>query len=119
MCIRLAYIAGKYTDKIVWKVKQNIERARNVGFEVMKLGAMPVIPHTNTAYMDGYQSAEWWYIGTQELQKKCDFIVMCEGWEESKGSIAEKRLAEKLNMPIFYWDNLAELEEWLETEGAC
>jgi hypothetical protein len=119
MSIKIGYCAGKYTDKIVSNVKKNIEHAYNVGLEVMKLGAMPLIPHMNTAYMDGFQSADWWYEGTQELEKRCDFIVMCDGWEESVGSVAEFELAEKLGLPIFYENDLFELREWLANTGDC
>jgi hypothetical protein len=115
MCIKLGYIAGKYTGKTSWEVKKNIEKAQELGFQVHLLGLFPVIPHSNSAFMEDYQPVDWWYLGTQELEKKCDCIIMLNGWQESKGSIAEHELAIKLHMPIFYENKLDELKEWLET----
>ena len=114
--IPLAYIAGKYTGKTSWEVKQNIEAARKVSFEVMKLGAMPICPHTNTGFMEGWQSEEWWYEGTQEIERYCDCIVMCDGWTKSKGSIAEHKLALQLAIPVFYAyqkKSMKELADWI------
>ncbi len=32
----------------------------------------------------------------------CDAVVLMPGWKQSKGSVAEKKLADELNIPVFY-----------------
>ncbi len=62
---------------------------------------MPIIPHTNTAWMSGLQPRAWWYPATLEQLKVCSAVVMVEGWEDSTGAIEELKEATRMGLLIF------------------
>jgi len=119
--MRLVYCAGPYRAKTGWEIDQNISRARQWGALVAAAGAYPVIPHSNTAHFDGIAEDKFWLDSTLELMRRCDAVLMMDGWTESSGSRAEKALAEKLKMPVLdpVWpsareeDRLALLKIWV------
>lgn len=37
----------------------------------------------------------------------CDAIILLEGWKDSKGACLEKFLAESLNIPVYYYEEIA------------
>ncbi len=37
-----------------------------------------------------------------ELLRSCDELVLCEGWEDSRGCKLEKKFAENNGIPIYY-----------------
>ena len=116
----VVYIAGPFTGPTAWDIEQNVRRAEEAGFVVATLGAMPLIPHANTRYFHGQQSAEFWYEGTLELLRRCDGILMVKGWMGSKGSMTEHAYAQKHGMPIFYMDNIPDLDammDWVKVAG--
>lgn len=50
--------------------------------------------------------------------KKCDAIYLLRGWEKSRGSLAEKAMAEWLDLAVMYQQPVDVLEEALEiTQG--
>ncbi len=103
---KLVYIAGPLMGAHAWGIHENIYRAAQIGFEVAKLGAYPVIPHTNTgSVFMGTMDAEFWYAGTLELMRRCDALVMVPGWEKSTGAAAEAKEASERGMPIFEFSN--------------
>jgi hypothetical protein len=61
--MKLVYIAGPYRAPTTWDVDQNIHRAREIGAIVAGLGAYPIIPHSNTAHMDGAADDVLWLAG--------------------------------------------------------
>lgn len=79
-----------------------MRRAEEAALEVAKQGYMPLCPHTNTRFFDGLLTPEFWLEGTQELLKRCDAVLVLEGWEQSEGTKEEIELAKELRMPIFY-----------------
>jgi hypothetical protein len=119
--VKLVYCAGPYRAKTAWGVDQNISRARQWGALVACAGAYPVIPHSNTAHFDGIAEDKFWLDSTLELMRRCDAVLMMDGWKESTGSCAEKTLAESLNMPVLDldWlsirekDRLTLLQNWI------
>jgi len=110
--LRVVYVAGPLFGPNDWEIRRNIHRAASLGYEVAKLGAYPVIPHTNTgSVFIGTMSPEFWYAGTLELLRRCDAIILVSGWEESRGAVAEIAEAKRLNMPVF--ERVEELKTWL------
>lgn len=96
----LVYVAGPYRAKTAWEVDKNIQNARSWGAVLAKAGAYPVIPHSNTAHMDGVAPDELWLAGTMEMLRRCDGAVFIAGWERSKGAQAELEEAKRLGLPI-------------------
>ena len=113
--MRIVYIAGKYRGPNGWAVAENIRAAERVGFAVAQLGAMPLIPHSNTANFDRTLDDKFWIDGTLELLRRCDAVIMVDGWEHSVGATGERTEAHRLGMPIFY--NIGQLSDWLSRAG--
>jgi len=100
--IAQVYIAGPYRAKTPWDVEQNIRRAEAVAMIVAKHGAYPVCPHTNTrGWFESVQPGGFWLEATLELMRRCDAVVLVEGWTESVGAKAEWVEADKMKLPIF------------------
>ncbi len=98
---KIVYIAGPYRGATINETYNNIQAARDVACFFAKKGVMFFCPHTHTAMMDGVTSDEFFLEMGKEFIKKCDAVYMVDGWEKSVGSVAEKKLAEELGMPVF------------------
>ena len=111
---RMVYVAGALMANDHYQIRLNIDRAAAVGLEVAKLGAAPLIPHTNTgAWFIGTLSHEIWYAITLVQMRHCDAVILVPGWEGSKGTEGELKEAKRLRMPVF--ERIDELKEWLST----
>jgi hypothetical protein len=109
----VVYIAGRFTAPTTWDVEQNARRAEEIGFEVARLGASPLIPHTNTRYFHGaVQDAAFWYRATAALLLKADAVLMVPGWRTSLGARSEKDLATERGIPVFETPDA--LAAWLQ-----
>ena len=97
----VVYVAGPYRGKNAWEVEQNIRLAEGVGFRVAQMGAMPLIPHTNTRFFSGTLTSQFWIDGALELLRRCNAVVLCWGWGSSEGSVGEYDEALRLGIPIF------------------
>lgn len=111
--MKVVFIAGPFRGETAWDIECNVRRAEELALRVARAGAMPLCPHTNTRFFQGQGSDKFWLEGTKELLRRCDAIIMLEGWENSTGSKGEFEEARKLNMPIFYdlpavWHGLVE-----------
>ncbi len=67
--MRLVYIVGPYRAATAWEVEQNIRRAEEVGLEIARMGAMPVVPHTLTRFYGGECPEDFWLLGTFMLMR--------------------------------------------------
>ena len=120
----LIYVAGPYRAATTWQIDRNITNARAWGAKLAKWGAYPVIPHSNTAHMDGAADDALWLAGTMELLRRCDGAIFIEGWKESRGSCAEWDEVVRLKQPRMDARFLSEpdIEEWVKdvrkTKGA-
>lgn len=113
--MKVVYVAGPFRGKTPWDVELNIRHAEELALAVARAGAMPLCPHTMTRYFDRQCTDEFWLIGTLELLRRCDAIILTDTWEKSEGAAGEKKEALLKNMPIFYEESFDELVEWLET----
>ena len=100
--MKLIYIAGPYRSDTEYGVKLNIDRAEAVALKYWKAGYAVFCPHKNSAFMGGSCPDETWLEGGLAILRRCDIIVMMEGWKNSTGSIMEYNLACKLGLEI--WD---------------
>lgn len=102
---RLVYVAGPYTADSAHEVFNNILRARVAAVELWRADRVPIVPHLNSAFMDGVVSYEKFIEGDLEILRavaKAGGCVLLVGrWEKSKGCIVELEEAQRLNMRIF------------------
>lgn len=109
--MRLIYVAGRFTATTREGVQRNIAEAVAIGLEVARVGAMPVIPHSNTSHpnFEALQPYTFWIDGTLELLRRCDGIIMVPGWEASRGACGELAEAQRLGLAVFM--TIEELED--------
>lgn len=98
----VVYIAGPFRGPSAWAIEQNIRRAEALALEVWAAGLVALCPHTNTRFFQGALPDEVWLQGDLELLRRCDAVLLVEGWEQSVGAQAEKTAAEARGIPIFY-----------------
>lgn len=108
---RLVYVGGPYRAETEFGVLKNIERARDLGVEVLKLGAYPFVPHSNSAFLGGVVPDEVFLAAGLAMLERCDAVVLVDPWHGSQGTIAEINHAHDCGIPVF--ETLAMLEEWL------
>lgn len=110
--MRCIYVAGKFRGATQFEVDQNIQRAEALGLEVAKLGASPVIPHANTRSLHTHMPESFMLEATLELMRRCDALILVEGWQDSQGTRDEMCEASFLGIPVFH--TLFGLKNWLE-----
>lgn len=100
--MKLIYIAGPYTAANAWLVEQNIRRAEEVAASVWLAGMAAICPHANARHMlEGVTTPESALAGTMEMMRRCDAVVLVDGWKRSLGTLAEVAEADRLRIPIF------------------
>ena len=109
--IPLVYVAGPYSAPTEEGRDTNIQEAWTLGCQVATLGALPVVPHMNTAHMDALQDQQWWLDATLELMLRCDAVIMLPSWPRSHGATNERAVALKVGLPVF--ETMPELAEWV------
>jgi nucleoside 2-deoxyribosyltransferase len=111
--MKAIYVAGPYRADNHWLIEQNIHRARALGACIAQLGAVPLIPHANTAHWDGLCEDQFWLDAGLELLRRCDALALVKGWQRSSGTIAELKEAERLGLPV-YNPECDDLTQWVE-----
>ena len=97
----IIYVAGPFRGPTAWAIAENVRAAEQVGYEVARLGACPLIPHANTANFHGTMTDQFWLDATMALLRKADAVVLMETWKSSKGATAENAEAHRLSIPVF------------------
>jgi hypothetical protein len=112
--VKLIYVAGPFSAPTRDGVEQNIARAVARGLQVAQLGALPVIPHSNTSdpEFEDIQPYQFWIEATAELCRRCDALLTVHGWENSSGARGEVEIMRELGRPVFH--KRVELRAWLE-----
>ena len=103
--MKLVYIAGKYRDKNLWGVTQNIREAERVMVAYLKMGFAVICPHKNTAYLDGScgDGDDHIYLDMDlEMLGRCDIIVMLTNWERSEGAKKELEYARAHGLKVVF-----------------
>lgn len=99
--MRLVYIAGPYRATTEYGVYRNIQEAERVALEVWKAGYAAICPHKNTAFFGGACPDSVWLEGDLEILRRCDAVLMLDGWIDSNGAVAEYREASRIGKPVF------------------
>jgi hypothetical protein len=110
----VVYVAGSYSADSHLAREENILRARLAGMKICRLGAVPIIPHSNTAHFDDVADPEFFYQAGLELVERSDALLMLPFWESSSGSRRERQRALDLQIPVF--EDISALEAWLKTK---
>ena len=108
--IKLVYIAGAYRARTVFGVIRNILKARSISKKLWTKGIYNICPHMNSALLK-CNSDDVFLNGDLEILSRCDAVLVLDNWYNSKGTIAEIREAEKLNIPVFYDIGMLEFGE--------
>jgi hypothetical protein len=87
--MKIAYVAGPYRGKTHNEVQKNIQNAREVAEFLWSKGFAVICPHMNSAFMSGCCDEKAFLAGYIEILKRCDFVVLVDGWEASAGSTDE------------------------------
>jgi allantoicase len=109
----VVYVAGRFRGENAWEIENNVRRAEDVSFEVLKLGASVICPHANTRFFHGSLPDQVFIDATLALLAKSDAIFMMQDWHRSEGARGERRYAFDHHIPIFY--DLDDLEGWVRT----
>ena len=115
--MKLVYVAGPFSADDGWGVACNVHAAETAARAVLRLGAMPVTPHSIGARMAGTETQEFWWAGTLALMRRCDAVLVLPLYERSVGTLGEIEEAKRLRMPLFLPDadepDLAALSAWV------
>ena len=96
------YVAGPYSANNPHNIQLNVDRAIDIGCELIKRGHNPFIPHlTHYVWLrpEGDFSYDKWCELDVEWLKLCDALYFIGS---SNGANAELELAKKLGLKIFY-----------------
>lgn len=119
--MKVVYVAGPFRAATAWGIEQNVRAAEVVALRVWLAGAAALCPHANSRHYHGAAADELFIEGTLELLRRCDAIMLLEGWQGSEGSRGEKVEAERLGLPVFFEADFDQLDLWIrgEREAAC
>jgi len=122
-CIKIVYVAGPYRAKsgahdasVYNEIEENIRRAEAAAIRLWAAGFGVLCPHLNTNHFEVKCPdipTEAYLVTDLRLLAICDIIYMLPGWQDSKGSIGERDLMERLQRPIY-----VNLERLIEVEGS-
>jgi len=103
------YICHPFTEKTITQEKANRQSSYEWALKVAKRRLMPKNPLTMFGLLTPTQMehAEDLKITRKDIMRecladlqRCDAILMCPGWQDSKGCRKELRLSRNLGMPV-------------------
>ncbi len=98
---KVVYVAGPYTANTDFVRMRNIRRADDVTAQLWSIGVFALCPHKITAFYGGLREESVFIEGGLEFLRRCDAVVLVEGWESSGGTLGEIREAIKLEIPVY------------------
>jgi hypothetical protein len=111
----LVYVSSPYTATSEQLMAVNTQRAITYGAQVRDTGATPLVPHVSIIPFPGLSAKEAWGPAMQDcltMLSRSDAMLLCPGWEESRGCRMELIQAEQWQIPVFY--NIQDLRAWVE-----
>lgn len=125
--MKVIYIAGPFRGKSAWDIECNIRRAETLALEVWRFGCAALCPHTNTRFFQGAAEDAIWLDGGIELLRRCDAVLLVEGWENSSGTCEEIIAAVDAGIPVFasmnrlaiwiYHETIAEVQQEIKAKA--
>lgn len=110
--MKVIYVAAPFTAASGREIEMHIRRAEDIGYEIAKLGAAALVPHSIGRFMIGTFTPQYWYDATAALLLKCDAGIFMHGWSGSHGCQGEHALAVAQGIPCFY--SIPDLRRWLQ-----
>ena len=92
--------------------------AVEVAAELARLGYGFFNPHQHSAHFEVITpevGPDFWYTLDFHFLRYCDALLLLPGWQESKGAVMERDLAESLGMPVYH--SIGELLEKMPPDG--
>jgi len=108
---KLWYVAHPYTSKNGITIEDNLRNCNAICNNLIDKGYLIYSPITisHQFHLLKERCPDFWYEYDLEIMKKCNGIILCSHWEESKGCLLEYKEALKLKLEIrFYqtiWDH--------------
>lgn len=109
--MKKVYICGAYTAPDDAGILENVKASLQYAHSVAAWGAHPVVPHV------AFPGVQTWDEAMQSCQVMlgyCDWILMTEGWMQSRGAMQELCWAHENGQRIFF--SLEELSNALANE---
>lgn len=111
----LIYVSSPYTAGSSELVAANVERACAYGAQVRSVGAVPLVPHSAVLPFPAMTIQDAWGPAMAEclrMLEPCDAILMCPGWERSRGCRVEHSQAISWGIRVVY--SVAEVRAMVE-----
>lgn len=99
--MKVIYVAGPYTADTDWQRGEFIRKAGEVNAHLWRMGFCSICPHRITAFYGGLCEESVFIEGGLEILRRCDVVVLVEGWERSGGTLGEIEEAVKLSIPVY------------------
>jgi hypothetical protein len=105
---KIAYLATPYSDKDPLVKEERFQKVNRVAAKLIERGEIIFSPisHTHPIAMVGNLPGEWEYWDEfDRAYLDCCYklyVLMLEGWKESKGTEAEIEIAKELGLEIEY-----------------
>lgn len=97
------YVAGPLTARNGWLYEANVRRAERVGYELVGMGAAPIVPHTMSRFLNETYTPDIWMEVCFAQLSVCNAMVLLPGWESSTGSCQEVAYCQEHKIPIHTW----------------
>ena len=95
------YVAGQYSADNVIGVLRNMQRGMKAAEQIFSMGYAPFCPWHDYHYeLLADHPKGLYYAYSMAWLEVSDIVVLLEGWENSPGTIAEKKRAEELGIPV-------------------
>ena len=114
--MKLIYVAGPYSAPTAWQRECNIRAAEAQCLKLWRVGVPAVCVHTMSRHFDREVSEETAIEIDNAILMKCDGILLCPGWQDSKGTLAEIHLAHRHHRRVFLPDQVEDCIAWA-TDG--
>lgn len=95
------FISGPFRAPTPYGVEENCRRAEAAALEVWRAGAVAICVHAMCRHYSGAAPDSVWLAGDLEILRRCDAVLLVEGWEASSGTRGEIEEAERLGIPVW------------------
>jgi hypothetical protein len=101
------YVAGPYSANNVIEVLENIRRGQRASVEILLAGHEPFCPWLDYQFQFMLREGENltvkdYYRYSMAWLEVSDAMVILDGWQNSKGTLAEVDCAQKLGIQIYH-----------------